>query len=199
MPRSAVVSCTCPFLVLCRTHGRLIHEIRRLIPIIAVRLFYLSPDENYDPTLTSIIPHILTEAAMSYALISTSITSLKPFLKPFHAGAVVNTVGGKGSGAYSGSHPRGQGIYMLSSVSNDPKGVEQRTATTVNSDDDNQTLPPGSTFGVSNTGEVTTVVSSRPNPQGEEDESGDRTGLGQILVHRTTEWNVCHDSCERLT
>ena len=73
---------------------------------------------------TSIASHIVTEAAMNYALLCTSITSLKPFLKPFHAGAIVNTVGGKEPGAYSEPHSGGQGIYMLSSISNNPTGQE---------------------------------------------------------------------------
>jgi hypothetical protein len=84
----------------------------RLIPILAARLFFLSPDENYDPTLTSIIPHILTEAAMDYALVSTSITCLKPFLKPFHTGGVVNRVGGAGSGVYAVSPGQGYTCFL---------------------------------------------------------------------------------------
>ena len=89
----------------------------RLIPIVAIRLFYLSPSENSDPTITSIIANILTEAALELCLISACITSLKPFLQPIHSGYIVNSVGAPGSGLRSGIRAKSQdSYYMLSTV-----------------------------------------------------------------------------------
>ncbi|KAK2871601.1 hypothetical protein FQN49_003017 [Arthroderma sp. PD_2] len=103
--------------------GGLPNSTPSLIPLIAMRLYYLSPGMNFDPTLTSIVPHILMEAAMDYGLAATSVTSLKPLLKPFHTGAIVNNVGSGESGAYSQTHLRGQGIYILTPVSKHSREV----------------------------------------------------------------------------
>lgn len=103
--------------------------MNRLIPLVVIRLVLLSPNRNSDPTYTSALPAIVTEAALEFALFSTSITALKPFLRPFHTGAIVNTVGGAGSGlayASKGSH----GIYMLSST-RDHKEEHQMNIATV--------------------------------------------------------------------
>jgi hypothetical protein len=89
----------------------------RLIPIVAIRLFCLSPSENSDPTATSIIANILTEAALELCLISACITSLKPFLQPIHSGYIVNSVGAPGSGLRSGIRAKSQdSYYMLSAA-----------------------------------------------------------------------------------
>ncbi|EEP80698.1 predicted protein [Uncinocarpus reesii 1704] len=120
------------------------------------------------------IPQILTEVAMNYSLLATSITSLKPFLKPFHTGAIINTIGGEGSGLYSSSQTRSQGIYTLASMSKDRTEVST----------------PGGELYSSNTGEVTTVVSSQPHQHRGERESLDYVGSGQMVIERTTEWNI---------
>ena len=95
----------------------------RLIPVVVVRLFYLSPSENSEPTVTSIIPNIITEAALELCLISACITSLKPFLQPVHSGYMVNTsVGAPGSSFRSGMRQKSQdSYYMLSTVKESDK------------------------------------------------------------------------------
>ncbi|EFQ97713.1 hypothetical protein MGYG_00753 [Nannizzia gypsea CBS 118893] len=93
-----------------------------ILPILSMRLSYLSPEKNYNPTFTSIVPHILMEAALNYALASTSLTSLKPLLKPFHTGAIANRIRCENSGIYSGARLEGQGIYMLTPVSRGSEG-----------------------------------------------------------------------------
>ncbi|XWX01395.1 hypothetical protein V2A60_009422 [Cordyceps javanica] len=65
-----------------------------LIPIAIVRICFLAPHLNHDPTLTNVVPHIITEAALHFAVISASITSLRPFLRTLH---LDYTVGSKGS------------------------------------------------------------------------------------------------------
>ncbi|KIX02270.1 uncharacterized protein Z518_08209 [Rhinocladiella mackenziei CBS 650.93] len=165
-----------------------------LIPVVAIRLRYLSPDENHDPTFTSILAHILTEGALEYALISTSITSLKPFLKPFHTGAIVNTVGGSGSGLYSGSHSATQGIYMLSSIARDKKGNGQTTTATVHSGNSDSGPPPRSKLYVGNISEGTTTVSSQPDPHRDDTESAGSNSSGQMIIRTTKEWAVRYEN-----
>ena len=65
--------------------------LRRVLPIIALRIWHLSPLKNPDPTLPDLTSSIFTEAAMDGALILASITCLKPFLRPFHSGYFVGT------------------------------------------------------------------------------------------------------------
>ena len=65
--------------------------VRRVLPIIALRVWHLSPYKNADPTLPGLTSSIFTEAAMEGALILASITCLKPFLRPFHSGYFVGT------------------------------------------------------------------------------------------------------------
>lgn len=169
-----------------------------------MRLVYLSPEKNNVPTVTSIIPHILTEAAMNFALVSTSITSLKPFLKPFHTGAVLNTVGGEASGPYSGSHMRVQGLYKLTPRSKDSKDAAQVASATVDSTASSNIEPPlrlKSVFS-SHRGEVTTVVSSQPRQSSEDDGRTDSVRSARpdhLVIERTTNLDIRYGSQERLT
>lgn len=140
---------------------------------------------------------------MNFSLICTSITSLKPFLKAFHSGAVVATVGGASrSGLYSGSNslmrPQ-QGIYMMTSFAGDAKEAEPMTDSSGTGSSSLGPPPRGnnttSKIYRSNDGEVTTVISSQRNEDG--GESVDSTKLG--CIQATTEWNIRYDSQERLT
>lgn len=56
----------------------------RLIPLVAARLWLLSPGVNANPTDTSIVPSIITQATLHFSVLSASITSLRPFLRTFH-------------------------------------------------------------------------------------------------------------------
>jgi hypothetical protein len=172
-----------------------------LAPIIGLRLYYLSPSENTNPTYTSIIPHILTEAASNFALVATSVTSLKPFLKPFHTGAIVNTVGGTGSGVFSGTRPQYQGIYMLAPVSGTKKTANDVTMTMTNATSrSNETTsgerevkqPAKLYIGDNVPGQ--TVISASPGPQLKPASS--RTGSDgseQMIIKTTKEWNVRYE------
>jgi hypothetical protein len=164
----------------------------RLIPIVAIRLFYLYPSENYDPTLTSILPHILTEGALAYAIISTSITALKPFLKPFHSGAIMNTVGGGGSRLNSGSRSGAQGIYMLNSIATD-KDNGQTTTTTVHSENGNTGPQPQFKFYTGNS-EGTAAVSSRGDAHQDDIDSLDSNSSKQTIIQTTKEWRVRYEN-----
>ncbi|OAQ60691.1 hypothetical protein VFPPC_06800 [Pochonia chlamydosporia 170] len=54
-----------------------------LIPLVAIRLHLLSPSVNTLPTSTSIVPSIVTEVTLHFAVMSASITSLRPLLRTF--------------------------------------------------------------------------------------------------------------------
>ncbi|EFY85039.1 hypothetical protein MAC_08922 [Metarhizium acridum CQMa 102] len=55
-----------------------------LIPLVAVRLWLLSPGVNTGSTDTSIAPSIITQFTLHFSVLSASITSLRPFLRTFH-------------------------------------------------------------------------------------------------------------------
>ncbi len=58
-----------------------------LVPVVAGRLFFLSPSNVDARSVHAItISYIFTEAAMQYSLMSECMTCLKPFLQPFHSG-----------------------------------------------------------------------------------------------------------------
>lgn len=66
--------------------------------MIIIRLYYLAPDQNDDPTLTNIIPHIATEVALHFSVFSASVTSLRPFLRTMHLELTVSSYGRSGYG-----------------------------------------------------------------------------------------------------
>jgi len=173
--------------------SRKLTQLLRLIPIVAIRLFYLSPSRNHNPTVTSILPHIWTEGALEYAIISTSVTSLKPFLRPFHTGAIVNTVGGGGSGLYSGSRPREQGIYMLNSIGTDKKCGGQTTTTTARSEDGNTGPQPRSKLYTGNI-EGVTMVSSGGDPHRDDIDSVESNSSERMIIRTTKEWAVRYEN-----
>ena len=138
---------------------------------------------------------------MNYALVATCITSLKPFLKPFHTGGIVNTVGGGASGLLSGSHAAAQGIYMLTSLSNDKKVTAATTTTMVDDPEDEDCTvmtPRGKLYTGENSAKVTTAVSGPKKGEEKVEMSRDRDS-GQMVIERTMEWDVRYDSRERLT
>lgn len=54
-----------------------------VVIFIAFRLVFLAPARNLDPTLTSIMPAILTQAVLHFSMIASCVTTLKPFLRHF--------------------------------------------------------------------------------------------------------------------
>lgn len=74
--------------------NQLMNYISVIIPAI-VRLYYIRPSFNIaDPTFNNVYPLMLTQVAMHYGLIAASIPCLKPFIRPFDAGYVGDTVEG---------------------------------------------------------------------------------------------------------
>ena len=155
--------------------------------MIAVRLYYLAPSQNSNPTLSSVLSHILTEAALEYALAATSIIALKPFLKPFHSGAIINTVGGAGSGMYSGSASAAQGLYMLSSVSKKNHDLTPKS-TTVSSDRDIEIEKPKQW-------QKTTSAKGQSHAEAQRGESPTRgsTGSQEMIIQTTRDWSVHYE------
>jgi hypothetical protein len=157
--------------------------------MVAVRLFFLSPGQNDDPTLSTILAGILTEGALEYALAATSVIALKPFLKPFHSGAIINTVGGAGSGMYSGSRSQTRGMYMLSSVSKKDNDISTRSATT-NSDPQEKVTQDwprnGHQKGSSRAEAHRGGTISRGTPRGS-------TGSEEMIIQTTKDWSVHYE------
>ncbi|KAJ9607858.1 hypothetical protein H2200_007937 [Cladophialophora chaetospira] len=171
-----------------------------LIPLIALRLVYLSPAQNNDPTVTSIIPAILTEAALEFSLLSTSITALKPFLRPLHTSAVVNSVGGNASSdpysrSYSRAQGKSQGIYMLSSVSNKSKHDKdeyQTTTTSIEPRTSDAIQAPKPIFRPDLTGGET-VTSVQVEQHRDDIESVESNGSEQMIIRTTRNWSVRYE------
>ncbi|KAM3563762.1 hypothetical protein MY1884_001126 [Beauveria asiatica] len=63
--------------------ARVSNIFHRLVVLIGLRLKYLSPSRNWDPTLTSIMPGIFTQAVLHFSIIASCVTTLKPFLRHF--------------------------------------------------------------------------------------------------------------------
>ncbi|KAM3512339.1 hypothetical protein MY11210_004052 [Beauveria gryllotalpidicola] len=54
-----------------------------LVVLIGLRLKYLAPWRNWEPTLTSIVPGIFTQAVLHFSIMASCVTTLKPFLRHF--------------------------------------------------------------------------------------------------------------------
>ncbi|KAM0738507.1 hypothetical protein ACQRIT_006244 [Beauveria bassiana] len=63
--------------------ARISNICHRLVILIGLRLKYLAPSRNWDPTLTSIMPGIFTQAVLHFSIIASCVTTLKPFLRHF--------------------------------------------------------------------------------------------------------------------
>lgn len=87
------------------------------------RLYCLAPQNNPDPTFTSIVPHITTEIALHFSVISASITSLRPFLRTFHLDYTVDSKGTSKNGTRSGDRSRPRDSYYRLDPISDSKNV----------------------------------------------------------------------------
>jgi hypothetical protein len=174
----------------------------RLIPIIAVRLFYLSPAKNPDPTFNAIIANILTEAALEYSLMSACVTSLRPFLRPFHSGQIVDSVGAPGSGLRSGILSKSQdSYYMLSAIKGTNIDGASQTVKSIQRPSGSMgshhgTTYPGSVVLRPDRGDQQAVISPRSRQHSSKvrrDESVDSAGSDQMIIQKTKEWSVQYE------
>lgn len=170
----------------------------RLIPIIAIRLFYLSPSENFDPTFTSILPNIFTEASLEYCLISASVTCLKPFLRPFHSGAVVSTIISADSDLRSGIRTRTLELYMLSPNSATDQNGTVRTTTKRScgplfGSKDGKTAPPIQTLFQPNQLEGHTVNSAWSDAHRDDIESMKTVSSDEMIIRTTKNWSIQYE------
>jgi hypothetical protein len=83
----------------------------RLAPIMIARLYCL-------------VPHIRTEIALHFSVISAPITSLRPFLRTFHLNYTVDSKGASKYGTRSGDHNRPRdSYYRLDPISDSRKVI----------------------------------------------------------------------------
>ena len=101
-----------------------------MIPIIVYRLIYLSPTHNTNPTYTTIVPNIITEAIIQFSIISASVTSLKPFLQSLHPAHMVSSAA-ESSGLVSTDRTgsRGDVYYRLDPLKPVAKPLDHRNRT----------------------------------------------------------------------
>jgi hypothetical protein len=169
-----------------------------IAPILAGRLFLLSPGQNNDPTWTSILPGILTEAALEYALIATSITALKPFLRPFHTGAIVNSVGGAGSGLMYGSAAYkggSHGMYMRSGSNTVDQKEEFQMTSTSQEEPLGHARGSGDGFGPRSGLDSRQVAGTMgpSRPRREDEESVESVGSEKMIIRTTKDWSVRYE------
>ncbi|KAJ3475942.1 hypothetical protein NLG97_g9291 [Lecanicillium saksenae] len=62
-----------------------------LVVFIALRLTYLAPSQNTDPTFSNIVPSIFTQATLHFSIIAACVTTLKPFLRHFDPTYVIGS------------------------------------------------------------------------------------------------------------
>ncbi|KAJ6789507.1 hypothetical protein PWT90_07167 [Aphanocladium album] len=66
--------------------------VRLLLAVfIGLRLAYLAPSQNKDPTFSNIVPSIFTQATLHFSIIASCVTTLKPFLRHFDPTYVLGT------------------------------------------------------------------------------------------------------------
>lgn len=125
---------------------------------------------------------------------ATSITALKPFLTPFHTGAIVNSVGGAGSGIYSGTRfgrSKPQAVYMLSSVSRN-REKDGTVHTTVESGHHDHKFNQG---GGTNKGRAQKHAHAHSHGGGHTDdiESVESNGSERMIIQTTRDWSVRYE------
>ena len=155
----------------------------RLIPIVVIRLYYLAPEENSNPTFTSIVPHVLTEGVLNGALMATSIPALKPFLQPLHTGA---SPAAAGAGGYSsGRGSKAATTYMLSSVA----GKKELGQTTV------YATPQTELENIQHRPPVRPHDDQRSSGNGQQDhaESVESNSSQRMIIRATKEWSVRYE------
>lgn len=155
------------------------------------RVYLMSPSQNTDPTWSSILPGVLTEGAIEYALISTSISALTPLLRPYHTGVIVNSVGGAGSGLAYGSSSRAHGIYMRSGHSQLDKNEEFHLKSTT---DIGQAHGSGDDLTLGGGGMGRRAITSESGRQRREDEeSVESTGSERMIIRTTKDWSIRYE------
>lgn len=77
-----------------------------MIPIVAIRLHYLKPSLNADPTFDTIISSVVTQAVMNYSTFAASIICIKPFIRAFSSGYVASTDGDERASRVQSLHER---------------------------------------------------------------------------------------------
>lgn len=169
----------------------------RLIPIIAIRLFYLSPSENLDPTVTSILPNIFTEASLEYSIISASVTCLKPFLRPFHSG-FVDIIPSADSSLRSGIRAKTLETYMLGPISAGDQSGTTRTTTKRSSgtpfeSKGGETTPPIQPLFQPNQLEGYTVNSAWSDAHRHETEPVRSVSPDHMIIRTTKNWSIQYE------
>jgi len=167
------------------------NTLLRITPIVAVRLYYLAPDKNYVPTVTSIIPHVLAEGVLNSALIATSIPALKPFLQPLHTGSSP-TVGGGGVYCHSSAlQSQARGTYKLSSFAGTTKEHAQASIAEQLPDGIDTTLPTAKPQ--PNGDRRSSANASKVDGQHDDAESVESNNSQQMIIRATTEWTVRYE------
>lgn len=105
-------------------------RVRRLVPVVGIRLWYLSPSRNPNSNDPAITAGIYTQIALEIAFMLSNITCLKPFLRPFHSGYFVSTIDNKTSGylATKDSGSRGDTYLMISTARSKAESKTESTS-----------------------------------------------------------------------
>lgn len=165
------------------------------------RLYYLAPEFNEDPTLTNIVPHITTEIALHFSVISASITSLRPFLRTFHLDYTVGSSGRSKYGTRSANHSaqrsrnasRPRSYVRLQSVSKGAASKQNSKATVSKSRQDSWEMHAAAYTTSSND-----VERQQPAEQFGRADSQDQLVPGNgaesgLVIQKTVDWSIQYE------
>jgi hypothetical protein len=124
---------------------------------------------------------------------------LKPFLRPFHTGAVVNSVGGTGSGIVSGPAGNDQiySIYMLSQVSGKDRSHSIAEDVSNRADNESEELqqPLPERYRPHQIAGIATVKGGASSDVRTDDiESLESNDSQQMIIRTTKRWSVTYES-----
>lgn len=174
----------------------------RLIPVVGVRLWFLSPSKNIDPNHPVITAGVYTEAALELAFMLSNITCLKPFLRPFHSGYFVSTIDTKNSGypTTKDSTSRGDTYYMISRAKStadnkDGSMVQDSEVDGISSQtwSDTERTGKAPAFRPDRTSHRVTVLSNNDGQV----VTRDREGSEDMIISKTQAWTVSYEDDQR--
>ncbi|KAJ3495379.1 hypothetical protein NLG97_g3437 [Lecanicillium saksenae] len=170
-----------------------------LIPIMIARLYYLAPEFNSDPTLTNIVPHITTEIALHFSVISASITSLRPFLRTFHLDYTIGSSGNSKYAARSGNHSgtrsrnqsRPRSYVRLQSVGKGGTGKQNSKATVSKSRQDSWEMPAAAY--TTSTNDVERQQPEQFGRAGSQDHLVPNGAESGLVIQKTVDWSIQYE------
>lgn len=159
----------------------------------AARLYYLASSYNTDPTYTSIVPHIATEAALHFSVVSASITSLRPFLRSFHQDYTIDSKSASKHSVRSGDNSRRrESYYRLETLTK--AGVQAGTVVVAQGGNLSDEQSMGYPAAAHQQGRETTSQDELvPTARGDWEQMQRAAMPGRMGIQKTVNWSVQYE------